>query len=324
LEVTAVALLPAPVCPVDLSPLTHVKTQLRCAHGHAYPVDEISGVPTLFDPRLSPPFHSDSKDPLGRDPRTYEVPPRGSIDPFVQAQIAATGGRLYSPGRLVVYPEPQFPMKPEVVGETVVDVGAGWGRWSLAAARSGWNVVAVDPWIDCCRAMRRVATQHGLERSILTLNGDGRRLPIGANEVDAVFSYSVLQHLPKPEAGAALNEMFRVVRPGGRVLVQMPNVRGLRQRYLLQRGVVGETEFKVRPWTLPELRQLAQSVDSRARISADGFFSLNAQWSERKAMPLRSRVVVAISEAMRNLTTAVPWLVNWSDSVWIAVRKPLD
>jgi len=309
--------LPAFVCPVDRASLSNSGELLQCSAGHAYHRDPFSNVPTLFDATISPPFHASSWDPLGLNPSAYPKLGPSDVDPFVQSQIADTGGSLYRSSKLRTYPRPRFPLEPRGRTQTMVDIGSGWGRWTIAAAAKGWNVAAIDPWIDCCRALGRVARQLSPSGEIKIANADGRRLPLPDDSFDAAFSYSVLQHLPKAEAEQALLEMIRVVRPGGTVLVQMPNVRGLRQRMLYRRGVVADRDFQVRPWTFDELRRLAGSLASRNSIVADGYFSLNAQWSERRAMPYPSRAVVAASEALRRASTLVPSLIEWADSVWI-------
>lgn len=49
---------------------------------------------------------------------------------------------------------------------------------------------------------------------------DIHRLPIADNSVDAYICSAILEHVPYPEL--ALFEMFRTLRPGGRVLVEVP------------------------------------------------------------------------------------------------------
>jgi len=55
------------------------------------------------------------------------------------------------------------------------------------------------------------------------LRADAQRLPLRDQTVDAVVSIAVLQLIPDPFA--ALSEMARVLRPGGRLAVMVPIVR---------------------------------------------------------------------------------------------------
>ena len=162
------------VCPNDHDVLDVDGDDVVCARGHRYHRDPSTGIPTLFDPDSPPPFHVDSFDPLGRTTDEYPELGPGDLDDFVRSQVVATGGNLYRGATLTRYPQPRFPITLPYPGATVVDVGAGWGRWSLAAAGAGWNVVAVDPWIDECRAHHRIQRQLRPVGSITIVNGDGR------------------------------------------------------------------------------------------------------------------------------------------------------
>jgi SAM-dependent methyltransferase len=54
----------------------------------------------------------------------------------------------------------------------------------------------------------------------VTLLGDGHCLPLRAASVDLVVSFQVLEHVARPEI--VVEEMLRVLRPGGRLLVSIP------------------------------------------------------------------------------------------------------
>ncbi|MFH0863355.1 MAG: class I SAM-dependent methyltransferase [Candidatus Altiarchaeota archaeon] len=48
---------------------------------------------------------------------------------------------------------------------------------------------------------------------------------IGDSSIDVVFSSNLLEHLPRPDIVKALNEMRRVLKPGGQLLLMVPNIR---------------------------------------------------------------------------------------------------
>lgn len=50
--------------------------------------------------------------------------------------------------------------------------------------------------------------------------GDGQSLPIKSCSIDTVLILDVLEHLPRPDE--AIQEIARVLRPGGRVIIQVP------------------------------------------------------------------------------------------------------
>lgn len=112
-------------------------------------------------------------------------------------------------------------------GEQVVDVGSGGGIDSLIAAKmvgpSG-RVIGVDmtpAMLDTARTSAAVAGLTNVEFP----EGFGEALPVADGWADVVISNGVLNLMPDKDA--ALREMARVLRPGGRlrladILVQKP------------------------------------------------------------------------------------------------------
>ncbi len=105
-------------------------------------------------------------------------------------------------------------------GETVLDIGAGFGPSALEAAAAvgpAGSVVAVDP----SRVMRLVLavrrTLVGNARQITVLKGSGEDVPLPDRSVDAAISMNVMHHLDNLKLTAA--ELYRVMHPGGRVLL---------------------------------------------------------------------------------------------------------
>jgi SAM-dependent methyltransferase len=113
----------------------------------------------------------------------------------------------------------------QIVGESLceaVDVAAGWqvldvaagnGNASLAAARRGCNVTASDYVSDLLDGARRRAEADGL--ALETQIADAEALPFADDTFDAVLSTFGVMFTPNPERAAA--ELLRVCRPGGRI-----------------------------------------------------------------------------------------------------------
>jgi SAM-dependent methyltransferase len=242
----------------------------------------------------------------------------GTIDPFVQEEIVRTNGNLYRHlhGRLPRYPIPALRLPPGE-GRALLDVGCNWGRWTLAAAGAGYRAVGVDPWIEAARAGQRVARQLG--RDVAFVVGDARQLPFLDGSFEAAFSYSVLQHFDKSDARVGLAEMARVTSVGGTVLVQMPNLLGLRQAYNFARQRLrrDQNPFRVRYWTHGELRRVFEELVGPSTVSVDGYFSLNPQGTDLDLLPPRYRWVIRASEALRHLSSTVPPLRLVADSLYV-------
>lgn len=96
-------------------------------------------------------------------------------------------------------------------GERILDVAAGTGTSSAAIAKSGATVVAVDFSAGMIEEGRR--RQPGIE----FIEADAERLPFGDDEFDAVTISFGLRNIANPLV--ALGEMYRVLKPGGRLVV---------------------------------------------------------------------------------------------------------
>lgn len=310
-------------CPTDHRPLQADGAQLKCGEDHAYPVAD--GVPVLVAPH-APETHSaigEAVAAAGDESCLRAVAEDArKTDPrcFVREHLTGTCGNLYrSVNRLHRYPIPRFPLPEGGDGQPLIDIGAHWGRWSMSAARAGYRVVAVDPSLPAAIVGSRIAQELGLDVTFVV--ADGRHLPIGEQRFGAAFSYSVLQHFSKADAILMLREMARVCRPDSTVLVQMANLLGVRQLVNRVRQLVlrDNNPFRVRYWTVHEMRHVFEEVVGPSIVWADGYLSLNARREDWAVLPPTARAVVAVSDMLESVSErcGLGWLVHVADSIWI-------
>jgi SAM-dependent methyltransferase len=126
-------------------------------------------------------------------------------------------------------------------GTYVLDVGTGTGTAALAAQERGARVVGVDA--DC--GMVAAARARGVAAQVGLLP----ELPFPGGEFDAVVGNFVLNHVGRPRA--ALTELRRVLRPGGRLAVTVWSARRGAGQELLGRAC--EAAGAVPPSYLPRL-----------------------------------------------------------------------
>lgn len=155
-------------------------------------------------------FHTGRKlaDILGYNPKWLEGIPESSIESF------AGTGNPFSIGEL----------KP---GERVIDIGCGAGIDSLIAAKKvapGGEVIGIDMTPAMVSKAKNAAEEAGLS-SVDFRIGYVENLPVEDGWADVIISNGVLNLTP--DKSATLREMFRVLKPEGRlqigdILVQKP------------------------------------------------------------------------------------------------------
>ncbi len=171
-------------------------------------------------------------------------------------------------------------------GIRLVDIGCGRGELAAHAALRGARVTALDFSLDALAMTRRtaqvVAVGHGLAPDALavaTVAAEASNLPIASGSADRVMILDVVEHLRNWQLGAMLEEVRRILAPGGLVVMHtLPNAWALALAY-------------------PALRLLAPDLPAEPRSDYERVVHVNEQSprSMRGALRragLRSRVWV--------------------------------
>ena len=104
-------------------------------------------------------------------------------------------------------------------GERLLEVGPGTGCYTIPVARAlepGGTLDVVDVQQEMLGDTMRNARAQGVENVTPRL-ADGSSLPYADASFDGAFLVTVLGEIPDQDA--ALRELYRVVKPGGRVVV---------------------------------------------------------------------------------------------------------
>ena len=145
----------------------------------------------------------------------------------VLGQATEVAGELYSVNELAMVPEGATaaslgvgnPVRRAglVAGERVIDLGCGAGIDTLLAARlvsPGGGAVGLDTLPEMLEQGEANAREGGIT-NVEWLRGELESIPLSDASVDVAISNGVLNLSPRK--GRAMSEIFRVLRPGGRI-----------------------------------------------------------------------------------------------------------
>jgi SAM-dependent methyltransferase len=102
-------------------------------------------------------------------------------------------------------------------GERILDLGCGFGRWSIFLAEVNRTVTGIDPMGGRLAIARNLAAHLDFDNTTFVA-GSGNALPFAADDFDAAWCYSTLHFLDRRRA---LAELRRVLVPGGRLFVAL-------------------------------------------------------------------------------------------------------
>ncbi len=105
-------------------------------------------------------------------------------------------------------------------GRTILEVGVGTALIASPLAQSGWDVVGIDFSEDMLRGAKERLKEHSI-RNVYIARADGFTLPFANNQFDAVIAIQVLHLFEPKERQLLLQEFYRVIKPGGVVIVDM-------------------------------------------------------------------------------------------------------
>lgn len=172
------------------------------------------------------------------DPAALDVKEKQSVYHDWEARRYDTKFSISYDERCIAYARERF-LKAIPDGgrfDRVLEVGAGTGFFVVnlwQAGLLGDDVHVSDISAGMLQVCARNATEHGLQ--LQTRQADAEALPYEDGRFDLVIGHAVLHHLPDP--ATALREMYRVLAPGGRLVIAgEPSLWGDRILQRIKRG----------------------------------------------------------------------------------------
>lgn len=153
-------------------------------------------------------------------------------------------------------------------GQMVLDVGGGTGRHASDLAANGARVVVCD--------LSRQMVRQARGKALTAILGSVLQLPFADVSVDRVLVVDAFHHfvLPTPTQAqtAAVSELLRVLKPGGRLVVEEPDItqRGVKLVALMEKVLLMGSRFL----TPAELVALFESQGARTLALERDHFNL--------------------------------------------------
>jgi demethylmenaquinone methyltransferase/2-methoxy-6-polyprenyl-1,4-benzoquinol methylase len=190
-------------------------------------------------------------------------------------------------------------------GERILDLAAGTGTSSASLAKSGAHVVAADFSPGMIEVGRR---QQAGNTNVEFVVADGMNLPFEASEFDAVTISFGLRNIVEPRA--ALAELFRVTKPGGRIVIcefSTPPLTPIR---------IGYSAYLQR--VMPALAKVASSSPAAYTYLAESI----KDWPDQQTLSRWLRETGFTNVGYRNLTAGIVALHRGTKPRRIAETAP--
>lgn len=102
----------------------------------------------------------------------------------------------------------------QIQGKQVLDAGCGTGWFSMAASKAGAVVTSMDLGEKLLSQVQKKCDTKRVVGSVLDM-------PFKNDTFDFIISSEVIEHTPSPNT--AICEMYRVLKPGGTLILSTPN-----------------------------------------------------------------------------------------------------
>lgn len=186
----------------------------------------------------------------------------------------------------------------------ILDIGCGAGQFLDSMKLAGWETWGIDISDDAART----AASHGH----CTMQGDVTKVDLPANHFDAVRLWHTLEHVHEPVR--VLEAARKCLKPGGSLIVGVPNVKSLPARWF-GRYWMG--------WDIPR-HMWAFSPTTLRRITEKSGYRVTGIWTY--SMPIMIGISLAwkrggMSASLDELSSAARRGCSWGAEILTRMRQ---
>ena len=185
-------------------------------------------------------------------------------------------------------------------GKRVLELGAGIGTDLAQFAANGALVTDLD-----LSSGHLMHAQENFQRRGLTgefIQGDCENIPLPSDSFDAVYSNGVIHHTPNTKA--VVDEIFRVLKPGGEAIIMVYAENSLH----FWRNIVFHAWFKSGQWLNISVGECMSCV---IELSANGAKPLVKLYTKPRLARLFSAFEKIEIEQRQLMRAELPWYLRW-------------
>ena len=255
---------------------------------------------------------------------------------YVEKILMGTSGILYKDiNNLKKYPIANIPFNKQTSKKLFfLDVGCGWGRWTINAAQKNFKCIGIDVSIHSLIAAKKICHQLNIEDCYF-ICCDVKTMPLKNNSFDRVFSFSFLQHFSEKNLNIILINTFNKMKDKGVFKTQMVNkfsVRGIYNNFkikffrenMIKTGKmdkrVDEDNFTVRYFSISKINKVFRQYYLLKKIENYSFFT-QAQYSDFRIFSKKFKLFLIISNFLNYISKYVFFSKYISDNILLTLSK---
>jgi len=151
-----------------------------------------------------------------------------------------------------------------------LDLGCGTGNYTAELYKRGFNVVGVDASEKMLEIARKKFPQ------IRFIHGDAYRLPFPDESFDIVLSVTMFEFIHRPEK--VVNEIYRVLKPEGEVIIGTMNGHSLWFIFKRLKSIFTETAYRYARFYTPKELETLLKASGFAEVESAGVIFLPSFW----------------------------------------------